>query len=293
MSKENTINRKNSFWNMHLTAIITLSLVLFLVGFVSLLYFLANDMSRYMRENITMSIVLTDSADVAYVQSIEKLLTDGGYAKELKYISKDDALKEHIAAMGEDPAAFLGFNPLLASIEVKLNPQYANTENVTVIEQKLKHFSKIDKVAYQKDAMDLVNANINRIGIMLAVVGLILCFVSIVLINSTIRLMIYADRFLIKSMRLVGATSWFIRKPYIGRSMLDGFIAALLAIFYLAAFVYYLQQNFELNIVHNQPITLAIVAGVVAGAGVVLTAILAFFAVGRYLKMKSDKMYLV
>ena len=279
---------------MHLTAILSLSLVLFLVGFVSLLGFLANDMSNYIRQNMIFNIVLNDDAESAYTQQIEYTLQQEGFAKQTKYISKEDALKEHIATMGEDPSNFLGYNPLRASIEVTLNPKYANTDSIAKIENVLKAFeSKINHFDYPRDAMDTVNSNIKRIGIMLGVVALVLLLISIVLINSTIRLMIYADRFLIRSMWLVGATSWFIRKPYIERAMLDGFIAALLACAYLAGFAWFLQSSFSLNLFMEKPLILGIVAAIVLITGVLLTAVLAFFAVGRYIKMKSEKMFVI
>ncbi|MCL2596717.1 MAG: permease-like cell division protein FtsX [Paludibacter sp.] len=288
------ISKKNRFWNMHLTAILSLSLVLFLVGFVTLLGFLAKDMSNFIRQNMTFNIVLNDDTESAYIQQIEYVLHQEGFASQTVYISKDDALKEHIATMGEDPSNFLGFNPLLASIEVKLNPKYANTDSIKKIENVLLQFdSKIDRFDYPKDVMDTVNSNITRIGIVLGIVALVLLLISIVLISSTIRLMIYADRFLIRSMWLVGATSWFIRKPYIKRAMLDGFISAVLACVYLAGFVWFLQSSFSLNLFVEKPLIMAIVVAVVLVTGVILTAILAFFAVGRYVKMKSEKMYAI
>jgi len=292
--KTNNISKKNRFWNMHLTAILSLSLVLFLVGFVALLAFLANDMSNYIRQNMTFNIMLNDDTEPAYRQQIEFLLKNDDFAKETHYISKEDALKEHIATMGDDPANFLGYNPLHACIEVKLNPKYANTDSIAKIENILQQFNtKITRIDYPKDALDMVNSNITRIGIVLGVVALALLLISIVLISSTIRLMIYAERLLIRSMWLVGATSWFIRKPYIVRAMLDGFIAALLACGYLAAFAWFLQHSFSLNLFAEKPLILGIVAAVVMIAGVLLTAILAFFAVGRYIRMKSEKMFVI
>lgn len=279
---------------MHLTAILSLSLVLFLVGFVAMLGFLANDMSNFIKQNMTFNIVLNDDAESSYTQQIEDVLQQAGFAKQINYFSKDDALQEHIATMGEDPSNFLGYNPLHASIEIKLNPKYANTDSISKIENALKPFdSKINRLDYPKDVMDMVNSNIARIGIVLGVVALVLLLISIVLISSTIRLMIYADRFLIRSMWLVGATSWFIRKPYIKRSMLDGFIAALLACAYLTGLAWFLQSSFSLNLFSAKPLILGVVAAVVLIAGVILTAILAFFAVGRYIKMKSEKMFVI
>jgi cell division transport system permease protein len=146
------------------------------------------------------------------------------------YVSKEDALKDHIASLGEDPQDFLGYNPLKASLEVKLKANYANTDSVAVIESKLGAFEYIDRIAYQKDMVSLVNENVRKVSLVLLGLAVVLLIVSIALINNTVRLSVYSNRFLINTMKLVGATHSFIRKPYIVKGMLNGLIAALIAL---------------------------------------------------------------
>ena len=295
MAKSKNIGggRRRTFFNMHLTAIVSMSLVLFLIGMVGSLFLIASDMGKQMRENLNISIVLSDQIENAQSERIASYLKNTSYAKSVDYISKEQALAEHVKSMGEDPQEFLGYNPLRASLEVKLNAQYANSDSIKMIENKLKTFENIHKVVYQKDVMDIVNENIKKVSVFLLGIALILLFVSVALFNTTIRLMIYSNRFTINTMKLVGATPWFIRKPYINKSMLNGFIAALLSIAYLSALLYYIQYQFDIALNTQQWISFAIVAAALVVIGVILAALLSFFAVGRYLKMTTDKMYFV
>ena len=295
MAKEKNIGggRRRTFFNMQLTAIISMSLVLFLIGMVGMLFLVANDMTKQMKENMSMSVVLNDQTEKPYAERIEKYLLNAAYAKSVMYVSKEQALEEHIAAMGENPQDFLGYNPLRASLEVKLNAQYAHSDSLKIIETKLKTFDNIYKITYQKDVMDAVNENIRTASVFLLGLAAVLLFVSIALFNNTIRLMVYANRFTINTMKLVGATRWFIRRPYIRRSAINGLIAALLSSVYLTAVIYFVQYQFEIQITSNQFTLFGIVAGGLVVLGMLLAAVLSYFAVGRYLKMNTDKMYFV
>jgi len=270
-----------------------MSMVLFLVGLVFLLLFVAHDMSTYVRENINLSIILDDGSGRQDAQRIEDYLKSSAYAKTVEYISKDDALKDHIANLGDNPKEFLGYNPLKASIEVKLHSQYANNESVALIQSKLKAFEHINKVVYQKDMVSLVNDNVRKVSLILLGLAFVLLFVSVALINITIRLSLYSDRFLINTMKLVGATSWFIRRPYIKSSMLNGFAASLISILLLSGVVYFVHYEFGMPGSIIQPLTACIVSGIVIVLGVTLTAISSFFSIGRYLRMNINDMYLI
>ena len=293
MRKEKTKMSKHPFANIHFTSTFSMSLVLFLVGLVCLLLFVARDMSRYVKENINLSIVLDDQAGNQSAKRIEKYLLASPFAKSVEFISKEDALKDHIASLGEDPQEFLGYNPLMASLEVKLNAEYANTDSVAMIESKLKRFEHINRVAYQKDMVTLVNENIRKMSMILLGLAVILLFISVALINNTIRLTVYSNRFLINTMKLVGATRWFIRRPYIGRSMLNGFIAAFISILLLVATVYYVQTEFGMQGMMIEPMTAFLVGFIVIFLGMLLTAVSSYFAVGRFLKMSSNDMYFI
>ncbi len=293
MRKEKTKMSKHPFANIHFTSTFSMSLVLFLVGMVCLLLFVARDMSRYVKENINLSIILDDQAGTQSAKRIEKYLLSSPFAKSVDFVSKEEALEDHIASLGEDPQEFLGYNPLMASLEVKLNAEYANTDSVTMIESKLKRFEHINRVSYQKDMVTLVNENIQKLSMILLGLAVVLLFISVALINNTIRLTVYSNRFLINTMKLVGATRWFIRRPYIGRSMLNGLLAAFISILFLVGMVYYIQTEFGLQGMMIEPMTAFFVGLIVVLLGVILTAISSYFAVGRFLKMSSNDMYFI
>lgn len=294
MSKKNyTKRQKQSFWNMHLTSTISISLVLFLIGLTCLLLLGANDMSRHIKENIKLSVVLDNGIEDSYMKRIERYFTMSPYAKSVEYISKEKALDELISSLGEDPRDVLGHNPLMASIEVKLNAEYANNDSVAMIEGKLKTFDHINRVVYQKDMIGFVNENVRKVSIALLAVALILLIISIALINNTVRLSIYSNRFLINTMKLVGATPWFIRKPYIRKSIWNGIIASLLAIGYLAIVVYYARERFGFEGLTIAPLTIAVVCGTVIITGIFITGFSSYMAVGRYIRMNTNDMYFV
>jgi cell division transport system permease protein len=250
-------------------------------------------MSNYVRENINLSIILDDEIGQQYEQRIEKYLLSSPFTKSVEYISKEDALKDHIASLGEDPQDFLGYNPLMASIELKLKAKYANNDSVKMIESKLKAFENIYQINYQKDIVSLVNDNVRKVSLILIGLATILLIVSIALINNTIRLTLYSNRFLINTMKLVGATSGFIRRPYLISSMLNGLMAAVLSIFLLAGVIYFVQYEFGISGMMIRPLTGVIVSFIVILMGVILTAISSFFAVGKYLKMNTNDMYFI
>ena len=294
MSKKKIRRKKYHIRNAGVTATFSMSLVLFLIGLLALSLFLTRDMTNYVKENLNLSIVLNEEITEQQTKAIENYLTKSDFAKSVEYISKEQALKEHIEYLGEDPQAFLGYNPLFAMFEVKLNAAYANNDSVPVIESKLKRFGKrIDEVSYQKDVIAEVNENIRKISIILIGIVAVLLLISFALINNTVRLRIYSNRFLINTMKLVGAKSWFIRKPYIKQSVINGILAAAIALGLMAALVYYFKFNFGVDMQIIKPVTALTVAGIVIVTGIVLTAISSYFAVGRYLRMRTDDMYYV
>jgi len=278
--------------NIHFGSTISMSLVLFLIGLVSLLLFVAHDMSVYVRENINLSIILDDTADKSETNRVENFLNSAGYAKEIAFISKEDALKEHIAALGDDPQDFLGYNPLKASLEVKLKAAFANPDSVKMIETKLKTFGAIERVTYQKDLIGLVNDNVKKISLVLLGLALVLLIVAVALINNTVRLSIYSNRFLINTMQMVGATNWFIRKPYIRQSVMNGLVAAIIAILILGLVVYYILYEFGLSGLSVNTLSAIWVSVIVLLSGIVLMGISTYLSIGRYLKMNSNEMYL-
>ena len=191
MSKKKIRKKRYHVRNAGVTATFSMSLVLFLVGLLALSLFLTRDMTNYVKENLNLSVVLNNEITEAQTKQIETYLTKSNFAKSVEYISKEQALKEHIEYLGEDPQAFLGYNPLFALFEVKLNAEYANNDSVQMVESKLKRFgTSIDEVSYQKDVIQEVNENIRKISIILIGIASILLFISFALIHNTVSLRI-------------------------------------------------------------------------------------------------------
>lgn len=293
MTKQRAKVNKPGFLNIHLTSTISMSLVLFLVGLVFLLLFVARDMSTYVKENINLSVILDDGIGKQDVKRIEDYLKASPYAKTVEYISKSDALKDHISSLGENPQEFLGYNPLKASIEVKLHALYANNDSVALVQSKLKTFEHINRVVYQKDMVSLVNDNVKKVSLILLGLAIVLLIVSIALINNTIRLSLYSNRFLINTMKLVGATPWFIRKPYMISSMINGLIASVISIFLLIGVIYFVQYEFVITGLLAHSLSFIIVGFIVILSGVILAGMSSYLAVGKYLKMQSNDMFFI
>ena len=289
MAKKKTYRcRKNT-----VTSTLSMSMVLLLVGLVLMLLLVGRDMSTFVKENINLSVVLKDSINRSDEQRLEKFLLNAEYAKSVTYISKDEALKDHIASLGDNPAEFLGYNPLKASIEVKLQEKYATPEGVKTIEGSVKSFEIIDRVVYQKDMVSLVSENVTRISYVLLGLAAILLFISIALINNTIRMSLYSNRFLINTMKLVGATPGFIRKPYMIKTMINSLIASVIAIGLLVGVVAYVQVQFAIPDVLTQSTNLIIVAVAVVLLGLLLSVVSSWISVGRYLRMTSNDLHII
>ncbi len=278
---------------MHLTSTVSISLVLFLIGLTCLLLLTSRALGRHVRENIRLSVVIDDAADDDDTRRIGRYLQAAPFVKTAEYISKEEALEELVASLGEDPQEFLGFNPLLASYKVGLEASYANSDSISMIEKKLSVFDHVDRVLYPRDVADLVNDNVRRISAVLMVVAAVLLFVSFMLINNTIRLATYSNRFLINTMKLVGATTWFIRKPYIRQSIRNGLVASLLAIGYLGGLLYYAYRSWGMTELLQSWHTIGAVCAVVVLSGIAITALSAFFSVGRYVRMSTNDLYFV
>ena len=285
--------RKNSFFNQHFTSTVSIVLVLFMVGLIAFLLAFANEIAQYTKEHVTLSIVLSDDAAEADVERLERYVSACDFAKRYEYISKEQALQEHIDGLGEDPTELLGYNPLRASIEVYLQADYACADSIEVIRQKLRPFQGIDDFVYQKDMIQLLNHNVNRMAIALSIIALILLFISVALINNTIRISVYSQRFLINTMKLVGARPGFIRKPFMRRAAGNSVLAAVLALAILGGALYYVQNEVGtlLNL-YQWRIVLPVVVAVFA-VSFVIVMFSTWFAVNRYLRMKTDDLFYV
>ena len=282
-----------SFFNSHLISVISISLVLFLLGVILIMGFLGTELSRYVKENISISVVLAEDLSGDKIRSLRAELERQPFVKSVEYISKEQALLEMKRELGENPESFLGFNPFHASIEVRLNSEYAHPDSLLMIEKRIATQSSVTDVQYGKDMMQTVNHNIRRIGVVLLILLIVLIAISFVLINNTIRLLIYSKRFLIYTMRLVGATSSFIRKPFIRHNILYGLISGMIAIILLMGSLYYVKAEFlnPEDILNSE--TMLLIYLIVLFSGIVLSVIAAYFAVNRYLRITHSKLYYI
>lgn len=285
-------SRQTSFFDMQfVTSCISTTLVLLLLGMVVFFVLAAHNLSVYVKENINFSIVISDDMKERDILRLQKSLNGEPFVKSTEYISKKQALKEQTEAMGTDPQEFLGYNPFSASIEVKLKSDYANADSIAKIEKQIRKNTDIQDVLYQKELVDAVNDNIRKISFLLLGLAVILTMISFALINNMIRLSIYSKRFLIHTMKLVGASWSFIRRPFLRRNFWIGVLAAGLADGLLwAAATWLVEQEPELIKVITPEVMLLVSVAVLA-FGVLITWLCAFFSVNKYLRMKSGALY--
>ena len=266
-------------------------MVLFLLGILGLLVLNAKRISDYVKENIGFSIILKEDVKEVDVIRLQKNLDASDYVKSTEYVTKEEAAKELQEELGEDFIDFLGYNPLLASIDVHLRANYANQSSIGHIKKDLQKYDQIKEVFYQKSLVQLVNQNIRKIGIIILIFSGFLFLIAIALINNTIRLSIYSKRFIINTMQLVGATKGFIRRPFIYKGMLQGVLASIIAMGLLTGAVYFMQKEFDEIITLKDIEILAVLYSTVLLVGVFISWISTFFAVNRYLKINVDKLY--
>ncbi len=282
---------KRKLRSSYFTTIISISLVLFLLGIIGFLFLNANRLSVYVKENLGFTVLINDNAREAEVVRLQKILNAAPYVRVAEYINKEDAADELRQELGEDFVEFLGYNPLLASIEVKLAAQWANPDSMARIESQIMGFPQVKEVYYQKDLLDAINENIKNISYVLGLFSLLLLVISVALINNTIRLSVYSRRFLIRSMQLVGATRSFIRHPFLMKSVLHGLGGAALAIALLSLMIYGLSNEMEGVIGFSNMLSIGLLFLIVIIFGILITFISTFFAVNKYLKLKTDQLY--
>lgn len=276
-----------------ITSSISTTMVLLLLGLVVFFVLAAHNLSVYVRENISFSLVVGDNMKEADVLKLRKRLAAEPFVKELEYISKEQALKEHTEAMGTDPQEFLGYNPFKASMEIKLHSQYANSDSIARIEKVLKRNSNIQEVLYRKELIDAVNDNIRNISLLLLGLALVLALISFALINNTIRLAIYSKRFLIHTMKLVGAKWSFIRRPFLRRNFWVGVLSACVADGLLWAGATWLVR-YEPGLVSVvTPQVMVVVSCAVLVFGVLITWLCALLSINKYLRMKAGTLYYI
>jgi len=273
------------------TVVISLALVLFLLGALGLLIINANKLSVHFKENVGFQVYLKDTATSSQTDLLIQELNNSLFSKSVNYITKEKAAEKLKNDLGEDFVAFLGTNPLLNALEVKLNADYTNTDSLLIIEKGLLQKPFVKEVVYQKIMIDKLNKNTQAVAFFILIFSIALLVVAIALINNTIRLSIYSQRFLIRTMYLVGATRTFISKPFIFKGLKQGIIAGIIAGIMLAGFLI-LSTRFipDLLQLQDENVLLILFSGIVL-VGIIISAFSAFLAVLRYLRLKTSDLY--
>jgi len=291
MSKKENRTYSRRIRSSQLTSIISISLVLLLLGMVGLLLINGRNIRQQVMESIGFNVILKENVKEADIYQLQKILDSREFILSTEYITKEEAALETEQMLGEDFIRFLGYNPLPPSIRVRLHQPWANPDSVMIIEQDLMKYNSIEEVYYKKSLLYTVNENIRQITLIILGFSILLTLISVTLINNTIRLSIYSKRFIINTMQLVGATRAFVRKPFLFKSASSGFTGSLIALAPLFGLVYLLQEEFEGVISLKDYDLLAILALGVIITGIALNWISTFFAVNKYLNIKTDKLY--
>lgn len=288
--KENKI--KNKIRGAYFTSLVSISMVLLLLGIVGWLILNASFLSVYVKENICFSLIIKENVKEPDIKLYQKTLDTHNFIKSTEYITKDDAAKSLQEELGEDFVTTLGYNPLSPTINVFLNAEYAHPDSIAKLEKFF--LSKTDivgEVAYQHNLIGLINENVRKISIVLLVFCLALFVISFALLNNTVRLMIYSKRFTINTMKLVGAKSNFIRKPFLVSGALQGLYSSFIAIVILSIIFFFTNKQMGEIVSLISPAIIAVLFAIVVVSGVLLTTISTYFSINKYLKLKTANLY--
>jgi cell division transport system permease protein len=275
----------------YFSSILSISLVLFMIGLLGLLVLDARKISDYVKEHIQLTVFLNDNVSDAEISALQNLLEQSHFTKSARFISKQEALDSLKKDLGEEAVSMIENNPLPASIDLKLYASYAHPDSMRQIAEVIQQNKLVREVTYQRSEVDKINANFRTVAIVILLFCALLLFIAIVLINNTIRLSLYSQRFIIKSMQLVGATKGFIRKPLIHLSAIHGLYSGIIACVLLGGLLYIIQNKFSefVSIQDVTEITILFVGVIIFG--IFLSAASSLFAVNRYLNVKVDDLY--
>jgi len=275
----------------YFSVVLSVFLVLFLLGTLGLFVINSKRISDNFKEDIVMTIFLKSEANDSIIKAFDDELRIANFAKDYTYVSKEKAAKQHKDVIGEDFMQFLGVNPLQNSFDVHVKADYVTNDSFKKIETRLRKNEMIADVIYDQQLVTLVNDNVKQISMWILIISGIFAVVSVLLINSSMRLSIFSNRFIIKTMQLVGATKSFIRKPFIKKSIMLGMIGAVLAVIALIGVLIYVDVNFPtLDIFKDQILIGCVLLGVLA-LGALIPWISTYFATQRFLNLRTDDLY--
>ncbi|HLV93426.1 MAG TPA: permease-like cell division protein FtsX [Aequorivita sp.] len=283
--------QKRRLISSYFSVVISISLVLFLLGLLGLLILNSQRVADYFKEQIAITVFLKDSAKEVEITQLKQSLALAEYTKSAEFVSKEDAAKDHQETLGENFIEYLGENPLQNSIDVYVLAEYVTPEKMEEITSELKSKGFVDDVIYDKPLIAQLTENVQRISFWVLVISGIFTFIAVLLINSSIRLSIYAKRFTIKTMQMVGATKKFIRRPFVWKSVRFGIIGAFVAMAGMGLVLYYLNESFPQLQLLNDPILLAMLFAFILLMGIIITWISTFIATQRFLNLRTDDLY--
>ncbi len=281
----------NKFKSTSLITIVSISLVLFILGLLALIILDAQKITRDVKETADVEVFLYNNTKEADIAKLQKMLDASDFVKSTAFISKDSAAKQLQSVDKEDFIGLLGYNPLPASINIHVKAEYANSDSLTLIEKRLAHYPQVKEVVYQKSLIKMMNENLKKITFIMLGFSALLLLVSLTLINNTIRLTVYSKRFLIKTMQLVGATQGFIRRPFMWKGVRNGLMASAIALLMIFGVIHMAQSQLPDLAEMNDVNTYFILAGTVVFMGIVLSWISTYFAMRRYLRLRSDDLH--
>ena len=291
MSTENNKMARKTLRTAYISTVVSISMVLFMIGTLGVLVLHARKISDYVKENIQLSVMLFPDSKPEDILELVKVLNKSEFVKSTKYINKEEAAEQLKKDLGEDFVEFLGYNPLLASIDVRLKAQYADMENVNKLKSEIGAFNVVKEVYYQQSLIDMINKNMRTLGLVILGFSSLLLFVAAALINNTIRLSLYSKRLLIKSMKLVGATRGFIRKPFVLSGIVQGLYGAVIANLLLIVLLYFSRKEIpDLVEIQDFKMLLTLMGGVII-AGILIAGISTYFAVNKYLRRSTQDLY--
>ena len=275
----------------YFSVVLSIFLVLFLLGILGLFVINSKRLSDNFKEEIVMTVFFKTEASDSAITAFNSELKTAKFARSFAYVSKEKAAEQHKKVIGEDFMQFLGVNPLQNSFDIHLKADYVTNAEIAKIQNRLRKNDMIADIVYDKQLVTLVNDNIKNISMWILIISCVFALVSVLLINSSLRLSIYANRFIIKTMQMVGATKSFIRKPFIKTNVILGFVGAVLAILALIGVLVYIQTSFpNLGIMENQLAIVLVLLGILV-LGIVITFISTYFATQRFLNLRTDDLY--
>ncbi|MBS1739272.1 MAG: cell division protein FtsX [Bacteroidetes bacterium] len=272
-------------------AIIGVSLVLFLLGTLGWLVINGRALTRTFKEDIEVQVVLHDNVRPEMADKLKQVLAGQPFAREVTLTTKEEAAKDFEKEWGEDFTQLLDFNPLYSSINLKLYSDYVNPDSLSRIEQFVKQSNIVREVSYPTGVVEKMNANFRKIGIILGAISLLLFIVVVILIDNTVRLAMFSNRFLIKTMQMVGATQWFITRPFDKRAVLNGFISGLLAVLGLWMVISFAENQLpSLRALHEPALLTSLMLGMII-LGIIISVLSTHRSVVKYLKLHVDDLY--